>query len=112
MAVKDLSAVPPEVLTYDGIFLNDLSITQQKMPLDSDDPVYNVTLAYKRYAVDSSGQRHYEGASSTITIPDFYNLAQTKAIALDTSLVDVLAAIQTAFVTILKDNEGINATEV
>jgi len=112
MGLKDLNTTPPEVLTYDHIFLEFLSMTQEKRVTDIDPPVYKVEIAYRRYAIDLQGKRHYEGVTRTMAFPDFYTLAAEKAVAGKLGPQNALTAIQSAFAVLLQDEEGLNIVEV
>lgn len=112
MAVKDTTATPAEVLTYNGLFLNDLRMTQIKAQDDAAPPQYAVNIMYRRYAVDSAGKRHYQSEAKTLTVQDFLAEAETQANAGDLTLMAAITSLQSAFAKMVEDAEGITTVEV
>lgn len=106
--VKDTTATPAEALTFDGLFLNDLHMSQVKIKNDSDDPQYGVSVTYRRYAVDSSGVRHYKEEAKTIEISDFFSAAAAASASGKPGRANALQGIIEAFADEVADAEGVS----
>lgn len=112
MAIKIENAPQSPALIYDRIFLNCLKIEQEQELLDSNIPIYNLTVEYRLYAVDSEGIRHYQPKVSILVIKNYMASAIAKAQVGDMDLLNAMGAIEIALAEIIKDQTDLGTTQV
>lgn len=76
MGIRKLDSVESiEALVYDHVFMDEMKVKQRAIANNADNPLYDVIVTYRMYAVASDGSLHYKAKSDTITIEDFYTRA-------------------------------------
>lgn len=104
--------VVPE-LRYEYIHITKLEIVQPFFEDDGQTPVYKVAVLFKRYGIDSNGQRYYKsGQVEKVYINDYIELAMTDAAQGDMALFGALQSIEKAVSIILKDQLGVETIVV
>jgi hypothetical protein len=112
MAIRIENAPELPALVFDRVFLNCLKIDQEQDNNDSNIPVYNLTIEYRLYAVDSNNIRHYHPKVSIITIRNYMASAIAKAQTGDMDLLNAMGAIEIALAEIIKDQTSLGTTQV
>lgn len=101
-----------EALDYKYIFMKNLVIAQEYSETNLVRPVYSLKITYRLFAVDSSGNRHYENKVRQISIEDYLDLALTKASNGDADLINAMGAIEIALANIIEDQGDVGETGV
>lgn len=72
MGIKLTSAEQRPGVTFDQVFVVRLVINQRHQDVHTQQPVFEVTIKYRTFGVDSDGVRHYSGKGiHTIKIDDW-----------------------------------------
>jgi hypothetical protein len=112
MAIKIENAPELPALVFDRVFLNCLKIDQEQDNIDSNIPIYNLTIEYRLYAVDEQGIRHYQPKVTVITMKNYMSSAIAKAQMGDMDLLNAMGAIEIALAEIIKDQTDLGTTQV
>ena len=99
--VTNPDSIPP--LVYDRVHLIELQIKQPNMQRVDDQPVYQVMIRYKMYAVDNDGNIHYHNKIHWIVIDDYIQAATVKAASGDMDMLNALGGIEIALTTLIAD---------
>ena len=76
MAIKKLSDIESiEALVYDRVFMDEMKIKQRFIDDNNQDPLYDVSVTYRMYAVGSDDKLYYKNKTNTMIIEDFYGRA-------------------------------------
>ncbi len=112
MSVRKLASTESvEALVYDRIWMDNLTIVQDEITNDAQDPKYKVTVNYRMYAIAANGDYYFKNVPNTAVINDYFTFAGTAAAGGDMSFADGMAAIEVVVAGVIADQTGI-ATEV
>lgn len=99
-------------LVFDKIHLHELSITQPYFTDNNKQPEYNLSIAYKLFALDDENVRHYTKKPVYINIQDYLAEAYKLAVQGDMRLAQAMAAIEQALAVILEQQNRHGNTEI
>jgi len=102
----------PESLVYDHIFMDDIVISQKEQRVSILDPKYTVTINYRVYALDQSGNRHYDRNKKSVSSVDYLQDAKGKNSLGDSTMLDALVAIEKVISLLITDKGNIGNTRV
>ena len=112
MGVRKLDSTESvEALTYDRVWMDNLSIVQDEILNDAANPKYKVTVNYRMYAIAANGDYYFKNVPNTAVINDYFTFAMTAAGGGNMSFADGMAAIEVVVAGVIADQTGI-ATEV
>lgn len=112
MGIKIANPEEMPALVFDKVHMHELIISQPYFIDNNKQPEYNLSIAYKLFAVDNENNRYYSKKPVYINIQDYLAEAYKLAMQGDVRLAQAMAAIEQALAVILEQQNRHGATEI
>jgi len=96
---------PPqsEPLDYKYVYMTSILITQPINSNDNSNPMYNLEIKYKLFAVGNGSKRYFESGEYSVTVPNYFNAAVAQAGLGDNTMITAIASIEAAVSKAIND---------